>query len=322
MLSDLPKRIGPVDIIVNNFETNDCSKAKADGNFMSQTALIAAYGPVMKQRGCGHIVNLYSSEPCVDTSNQAALKALALSTQKDFMNTRVRITAININSLPVEEVYPEPMPPDPQDIADQILFAVTRPHPVQNFTNSGGTRRTNMVENTSQGHNTVSSSRNSESEHAYWQEAQQSGRSCKNSHGWVPGNGYSIKSNRRNQDDGYDGPYDQLQNQWQRDGNNLRQHDQIQNQQQLEWSKVTPPPVYTVDDYLKKNGCSPSHPASKITHKSQIISMESSPMSTIHHMDQAMSHPFAMDATPPHSPSRVYSVHGHHEFIPGQVYQA
>lgn len=153
MLTDLPNRVGAIDILVNNVEITDCfsPRSKTDpmsmiaSNLVSPLALVGAFGPVMKQRGSGHIVSLCSAEVTADfgtgfcTSTQATLKAYMESIQKEFINTPVRLTTVNIHSR--EDNYPEPVPADPQDISDQILFAVTRPRHVQIFSMNSGSRR-------------------------------------------------------------------------------------------------------------------------------------------------------------------------------------
>lgn len=283
MLSDLPHRVGPIDLLINNLES---SSAKSDGG-MSPMALVQAFGPVMKQRGSGHIINLCNSADEMGYGNPtaAALKAYFQSTQREFMNSPVKITTVNVQG---EEMYGEPMPADPQDVADQIMFAVSRPKHVQTFSM------------TSAGGGTSPSPRR---DNRYMQDAQQNGPSGKN-------NGWTQDAYRPPRD--YSPPPDSYDR---RDAKGQDAYRSPRDPREVNNMSYQTPHVYNFDGPMK-----PGMDKGKAPFVVQNVSG-----SKMNHKDQIMTnpHPFAMETTPPSSPRMAYKNQGspgYRQHIPGHVY--
>jgi hypothetical protein len=250
-------------------------------------ALVQAFGPVMKQRGSGHIINLCNSADEMGYGNPtaAALKAYFQSTQREFMNSPVKITTVNVQG---EEMYGEPMPADPQDVADQIMFAVSRPKHVQTFSM------------TSAGGGTSPSPRR---DNRYMQDAQQNGPSGKN-------NGWTQDAYRPPRD--YSPPPDSYDR---RDAKGQDAYRSPRDPREVNNMSYQTPHVYNFDGPMK-----PGMDKGKAPFVVQNVSG-----SKMNHKDQIMTnpHPFAMETTPPSSPRMAYKNQGspgYRQHIPGHVY--
>ncbi|KAF4744000.1 hypothetical protein FOZ62_021592 [Perkinsus olseni] len=157
---------GPLDILVNNagYAVGRPAAWEADVddiqnmfnvNVIGYMALIRLFLPDMLRQGRGHIVNVSSIsafEPCdhssVYTATKYALNGYAMAARMDVVDTPIRITNISpgmvhtefqrarFNHSPdmfsaADSVYDNIVYLNPEDIADQIVYAVTRPPHVQ-----------------------------------------------------------------------------------------------------------------------------------------------------------------------------------------------
>mmetsp|Transcript_32664 Transcript_32664/g.57915 ORF Transcript_32664/g.57915 Transcript_32664/m.57915 type:complete len:195 (+) Transcript_32664:1-585(+) len=121
-------------------------------NVQAVMCLVAAFGPRMKERGKGHIVNISSvagHECYVGGSAYCATKhavnAFTIATRHDLAGTPIRVTAISPGMVETDfskvrfggdeskaaKVYENILPLVAEDVADQIIFATTRPRHVQ-----------------------------------------------------------------------------------------------------------------------------------------------------------------------------------------------
>lgn len=162
MIRELPAKIGDIDILINNAGMNlggqTCDKVQLDDavsmvscNLMAPMEMVSAFGALMKQRGHGHIVNIASTaardvyqNASVYCATKAALDAYSQAVRHDFLETPIRCTSIcpglvnselHIKKLgdpeKAAQVCEGIVPLDPEDIADQIVYACTRPVHVQ-----------------------------------------------------------------------------------------------------------------------------------------------------------------------------------------------
>mmetsp|Transcript_19788 Transcript_19788/g.19549 ORF Transcript_19788/g.19549 Transcript_19788/m.19549 type:complete len:166 (-) Transcript_19788:127-624(-) len=124
-------------------------------NVIGYMALIRLFLPGMLRQGRGHVVNVSSisaTEPCdhssVYTATKYALNGYAMAARMDIVDTPIRITNISpgmvhtefqrarFNHSPsmfstADSVYDNIVYLNPEDIADQIIYSVTRPAHVQ-----------------------------------------------------------------------------------------------------------------------------------------------------------------------------------------------
>jgi hypothetical protein len=114
-------------------------------------AFVAAFSNMMKQRGAGHIINVCSTagsdiypNSSVYCSTKAALQAYTEAARHDLVDTPIRVTAISpgLVDTPLHEkkagnydssrkAFDNIVPLYPEDVADQIVYACTRPRHVQ-----------------------------------------------------------------------------------------------------------------------------------------------------------------------------------------------
>lgn len=159
----LPEGFAEVDILVNNaglalgLEPADHvdledARTMIDSNIMGVISFTKAFGPAMRKRNKGHIVNMGSiagheayANGSVYCATKHALRALTTSARHEFVGTNVRVTLISPGAVKTEfsvvrfkgdnqradDVYKGIDPLVAADIADNVLYAVTRPPHVQ-----------------------------------------------------------------------------------------------------------------------------------------------------------------------------------------------
>merc|ERR1712060_859606 len=152
-----------VDILVNNAglalgvasaDENDLGDIQTmlNTNVMGVMALVRAFAPGMRKRGAGHIVNVSSvaGHECyqggsIYCATKHAVNAFTIASRHDLAGTPIRITAISPGMVNTEfsttrfggdaekakKVYEGILPLVAEDVADQIVFATTRPRHVQ-----------------------------------------------------------------------------------------------------------------------------------------------------------------------------------------------
>ena len=161
--AELPPGLAEVDILVNNaglalgvaaadaLEMEDAF-TMLDTNVKSVMAFTRAFAPGMRARGRGHIINMSSiagqeaygggSAYC---ASKHAVDAFTTATRHDLVGTPVRVTAISPGAVRTEfsvvrfggdqakadDVYAGIEPLLAEDIADNVLYAATRPAHVQ-----------------------------------------------------------------------------------------------------------------------------------------------------------------------------------------------
>lgn len=162
-IPEIAKAIGPIDILINNAGckigggTADETKTEdmitmVNTNMLAPMALVSAFGPMMKQQGSGHIINIASTashdvyaKASVYCATKSAINAYSIAARHDLIDTPIRVTSISPGLVhsdlhikcamgdqsKVEKAFENIMPLTPEDIADQVIYACTRPKNVQ-----------------------------------------------------------------------------------------------------------------------------------------------------------------------------------------------
>ncbi|MBW4027533.1 MAG: SDR family oxidoreductase [Acidobacteria bacterium] len=158
-LAELPSPWGNVDILINNAGLSRGLDKLYDGSVEDWEEMIdtnikgllyvtRSVVPGMVQRGQGHIVNLGSTagemtypNGAVYCATKAAERAINDGLRQDLLGTPVRVTTIDPGMVETEfskvrfrgdenraaKVYQGLTPLTPEDVAESILWAVTRP---------------------------------------------------------------------------------------------------------------------------------------------------------------------------------------------------
>ena len=163
MVGSLPDGFKHIDILVNNaglalgLDTTDQVNIQdamqmIDTNVKAVIALTSAVSKTMKERNSGHIINISSvaahesyKQGGVYCATKHAVDALTVAARHDFVDTDIRVTAISPGAVKTEfsvvrfkgdeqkadDVYAGINPLTAADIADNVLYAATRPPHVQ-----------------------------------------------------------------------------------------------------------------------------------------------------------------------------------------------
>jgi 3-hydroxy acid dehydrogenase / malonic semialdehyde reductase len=158
-VSSLPSEWQSIDILVNNAGLSRGLDKLYEGKLQDWEEMIdtnvkgllyvtRAVAPGMIQRGHGHIVNLGSTagrmtypSGAVYCATKAAERSLTEGLREDLLGTPLRVTSIDPGMVETEfsevrfrgdttraaKVYENITPLTPGDVADAILYAVTRP---------------------------------------------------------------------------------------------------------------------------------------------------------------------------------------------------
>lgn len=159
----LPSEFQDIDILVNNAglalgmdTTDDVNMDDAtimlETNVKAVVALTSVVSRIMKKRNSGHIINISSvaahesyKQGGVYCATKHALDALTVAARHDFVDTDIRVTAISPGAVKTEfsvvrfkgdekradDVYAGINPLTAADIADNVVYAATRPPHVQ-----------------------------------------------------------------------------------------------------------------------------------------------------------------------------------------------
>jgi len=120
-------------------------------NYLAPMAFVSAFAPIMKERGCGHIINICSTaandiypNSSVYCSTKAALAAYTVAARHDLVDTPIRVTSISpgLVDTPLHEkkagsldqsrkTFDSVVPLYPEDVADQVVYVSTRAKHVQ-----------------------------------------------------------------------------------------------------------------------------------------------------------------------------------------------
>jgi NADP-dependent 3-hydroxy acid dehydrogenase YdfG len=152
-----------LDILVNNAglalgvssaDENNMQDAATviNTNVLGVMALVSAFAPGMRERGQGHIVNVSSvagheayAGGSVYCASKHAVNAFTICARHDLAGTPIRVTAISPGMVSTDfskvrfggddakagKVYEGILPMVADDVADQIIYATTRPRHVQ-----------------------------------------------------------------------------------------------------------------------------------------------------------------------------------------------
>lgn len=161
--SNLPSNFRDVDLLINNaglalgvtsVEENSIADASTvmNTNIMGTVAFCSAFIPGMVKRGTGHIVNIGSCaghlayvKGSIYNASKYAIHGFTSAARFDLMESPVRVTHISPGLVGNTEfsnvrlgsdeaasaVYDNIVPLDPVDVADNVLYALTRPLHVQ-----------------------------------------------------------------------------------------------------------------------------------------------------------------------------------------------
>lgn len=167
-ITALPERLAAagvkeVDILVNNAglalgvsgaDENNLEDVQTmlATNVMGVMALVRTFAPGMKSRGRGHIVNISSvaGHECYTggsayCATKHAVNAFTIASRHDLAGTPIRVTAISPGMVETDfskvrfggdaekaaKVYEGILPMVAEDVADQVIYATTRPRHVQ-----------------------------------------------------------------------------------------------------------------------------------------------------------------------------------------------
>ena len=158
-LNTLPDAWGEIDVLVNNaglsrgltkFWQDDVEnwEEMIDTNVKGLLYVSRVIVPKMVARGSGHVINLGSvaghmtyANGAVYCATKAAEKSISQGLKLDLMGTAVRVTSVDAGMVQSEfsvvrfrgdderaaKVYQNITPLQPEDIADAIVWAATRP---------------------------------------------------------------------------------------------------------------------------------------------------------------------------------------------------
>jgi 3-hydroxy acid dehydrogenase / malonic semialdehyde reductase len=161
-LADLPSEWQSIDILVNNAGLSrglakvhegsiDDWDEMIDTNVKGLLYVTRAVVPGMVQRGAGHVINMGSTageitypNGAVYCATKAAEKAINDGLRQDLLGTPVRVTSVDPGMVETdfslvrfrgdaeraEKIYQGLTPLTPADVADAIVWAVTRPEHV------------------------------------------------------------------------------------------------------------------------------------------------------------------------------------------------
>jgi len=121
-------------------------------NVAGVMCMVSAFGPSMRKRGKGHIVNISSVAAheayqggSIYCATKHAVNAFTIATRHDLAGTPIRVTAISPGMVQTDfskvrfggdedkanKVYENIVPLVAEDVADQVIYATTRPRHVQ-----------------------------------------------------------------------------------------------------------------------------------------------------------------------------------------------
>jgi len=158
-LAELPEAWRDVDVLVNNaglsrgltkvYEQDpEDWQEMIDTNVLGLLHVTRAVVPGMVKRGAGHVINLGSTaghmtyaNGAVYCASKAAEKAISEGLKLDLMGTTVRVTSIDPGMVETDfsrvrfrgdeekaaKVYANITPLQPEDVADAIVWAASRP---------------------------------------------------------------------------------------------------------------------------------------------------------------------------------------------------
>jgi NADP-dependent 3-hydroxy acid dehydrogenase YdfG len=152
-----------IDILVNNAgmalgvngadanEIEECRQMLTT-NVLSVMAMVSTFAPSMKARGVGHIINISSvaGHECYTggsayCASKHAVNAFTIAARHDLAGTPIRVTAVSPGLCETEfskvrfggddekanKAYENIVPLVADDVADQVVYAATRPRHVQ-----------------------------------------------------------------------------------------------------------------------------------------------------------------------------------------------